>query len=103
MYRYLHRYGFKIGISASRAFNFARLEEWSKWIRKFERFRDASDLDGKSEQNQVSSLIYAMGEEAEDILQSFQLTEDEQKSYTMVRDNFQSFFCEEEKFSLRTV
>ena len=73
-------------------FNFARPEEWPKWICKFERFRDATDLDERSEQKQVSSLMYAMGEQAEDILQSFRLTEEDRKSYTTVRDKFQSFF-----------
>ena len=73
-------------------FNVARPEEWPKRICKFKRFRDASDLDEKSEQKQVSSLIYAMGEEMEDMLRSFRLTKDERKSYTTVRCKFQSFF-----------
>ena len=72
-------------------FKFARPEEWPKWICKFERIRDAYNLDEKCEQKHVSSLIYAMGEEEEDILRSFWLIEDELKSYTMVRDKFQSF------------
>ena len=71
-------------------FNFVRPKEWPKWICKFERFMD--DLDQKSERKHVSSFIYAMGEEADDILQSFWLTEDERKSNTTVRDKFQSFF-----------
>ena len=75
----------------SEHFNFARSEEWLKWICKFERFRDASDLDEKGEQKQVSSLIYAIGKEAEDILRSFRLTKDEGKSYSTVRNKFQWF------------
>ena len=55
-------------------------------------FLHASDLDEKSKQKQVSSLIHAMGEEAEDILQSFRLTEDERKSNATVKDKFQSLF-----------
>ena len=39
----------------------------------------------------------------EDILQSFQLTKNEQKSYAMVRDQVLVGFREEEKHSLRTV
>ena len=54
-------------------------------ICKFEWFRDASHLDEKSEQKQVSFLIDSMEEETEDILQSFQLTKDEQKPYTMLK------------------
>ena len=73
-------------------FSFSKLEEWPKWIQRFERFRDASGLDDKEEKTQISTLIYSMGDEAVDILQSFQLTEDELKSYSTVRDKFGSFF-----------
>ena len=52
----------------------------------------ATDLDEEREQQQVSSLFYSMGEKAEDILQSFRLTENERKSHTTVRNKFQSFF-----------
>ena len=54
--------------------------------------KGASDLDRKSEQKQVISLIFAMGEEAEDILDSFRLSDDEQKSYATVRGKFESYF-----------
>ena len=72
--------------------NFARLKEWPNRICKFKRFRDAFNLDKKSEQKHVSPLIYSMGEKAEYILWSFQLTKKQQKSYTTIRDKFQSFF-----------
>ena len=36
-------------------FNFAQPKEWPKWICKFECFRDASTLDEKIKQKQVSS------------------------------------------------
>ena len=50
---------------------YSKPEEWPKWIRRFERFRDASGLDDKEEKKQISTLNYSMGDEAEDILQSF--------------------------------
>ena len=46
-------------------------EDWPKWIRRFERFRIASGLEEKSEESQVNTLIYSMGGEADDIVQSF--------------------------------
>ena len=52
--------------------------------RRFERFREASNLDEKSEKKQVSSLILAMGDEAEDILDFFRLSDDERKLYATV-------------------
>ena len=38
-------------------------EEWPKWIQRFERFRKATRLDKESGKNQVSTLIYTMGEQ----------------------------------------
>ncbi len=47
---------------------FLNLQEWAKWIRMFERFRSASNLNENSDENQVNTLIYCMGDEADDIL-----------------------------------
>lgn len=43
-------------------------EDWLKWIRRFEWFRMASALDKDSQESQVNTLIYSMGEEADDIM-----------------------------------
>lgn len=70
-------------------FNFARPEEWPKWIRCFECFRQASDLSSKMEESQVNTLMYSMGDQADDILRSFALPEADQKKYEMVRNRFE--------------
>ena len=59
-------------------FNF-KPEEWSLWIKRFERFRKATGLDRKDGESQVNTLIYSMGEEADDIVMSFGLTAEEAK------------------------
>ena len=73
-------------------FNFAKPEEWPKWLKRFERFRQASELYKKSEESQVNTLLYSMGEKADDILQSFCLSEEELKKYEMVVAKFQKHF-----------
>ena len=45
-------------VAAPGPFNFSRPEEWTKWIRRFERFRKASGLDAKEDEAQVNTLIY---------------------------------------------
>lgn len=55
-------------IQPPESFDFSKPQEWDKWIRKFERFRLASNLNASSEENQVNTLIYCMGDEADDIL-----------------------------------
>ena len=56
-------------------FDFRRPNDWPKWIRRFERFRHTWGLTEKDEETQVHTLIYTMGDEADDILSSFELAE----------------------------
>ena len=42
-------------------------ESWSDWIKRFQRFRQASGLNEKSASRQVDTLIYVMGDEAEKV------------------------------------
>ena len=58
-------------------FNFNQPDEWPKWIHRFECFRDASGLSEKDEVHQVNTLVYCMGDAADDILCSLGLTSDE--------------------------
>ena len=67
-------------------------EDWTRWIRRFERFRKATGLDQKSGENQVHTLVYSMGEEADDIMVSFGLTADDAKQYRVVKNRFESHF-----------
>ena len=66
-------------ITPPESFSFNRPEEWPKWIRRFERFRQASGLDTKGEESQINALIYKMGDHADDILCSFGLNEEMQE------------------------
>ena len=52
------------------SFVFTKPNEWPKWIR---------GLDGKPDAMQVNALLYAMGDEADDIMAGFGLTEEERK------------------------
>lgn len=54
-----------------------KAEDWTKWIKRFDRFRIASGLETQADENQVNALIYTMGEEAEDILVSLHLSPEE--------------------------
>ena len=73
-------------------FNFKCPSEWTKWIRRFERFKSASGLEEKSEERQVNALLYTMGETADDIFQWFGLSDDDKKVYKTVKERFDSHF-----------
>ena len=79
-------------VSPPSSFNFANPEEWSNWIRRFERFRLASGLNEKSSASQVNTLIYTMGDIADDILSSFGLSEDDKAKYKVVVEKFEAHF-----------
>ena len=79
-------------VSAPEPFTFSRPDEWPKWIRRFERFRVASGLSEKDDKTQVNTLIYAMGDQADDILSSFSLSADDSKKYTPVKAKFDGHF-----------
>ena len=68
-------------ITAPENFNFNRPDEWPCWICKFERFHKASGLSEKEEVSQVNTLIYTMGDTADDILSLLGLTDEEKGKY----------------------
>ncbi|XP_061920402.1 uncharacterized protein K02A2.6-like [Entelurus aequoreus] len=95
-------------IQPPESFDFSNPQEWDKWIRRFERFRLASNLNASSEDNQVNTLIYCMGDEADDILRGLNLTAAQRRTYQGVREGLQGFFVvkknviyERAKFNMR--
>lgn len=79
-------------VASPERFNFSRAEEWPKWKRGFERFRFASGLSTKDEVVQAHTLVYAMGDQADDVLTSFKLSEEEGKKYSTVLAKFDGYF-----------
>ena len=89
-------------------FTFSHPKEWTRWSQRFERFRQASGLKEKDDEAQVNTLIYSMGDEADDILRSFGLSEPDSKKYDMVLAKFEAHFIkrrniifERVKFNMR--
>ena len=79
-------------VPAPAHFNFQQPGEWTRWLRRFERFRQAFDLEKKSDEKQVNALVYAMGDEANDILRSFHLSDADAKKYKTVKEKFDEYF-----------
>ena len=90
-------------------FAFHKPDEWPRWIKRFDQFRLASGLSGTSAQRQVSTLLYCLGQDAEDVLQSMNATADDRGSYDRIRAKFDEFFkvrrnviCERARFNRGT-
>ena len=74
-------------------FDFSHQEGWPKRSRRFERFRQASGLLKEEEESQIITLIYAMGDQADDSLTSFKLTITQLKQYHTVKTKFDEHFA----------
>ena len=74
------------------AFNFHNLDDWPCWRRRFQQFREASGLAEVTASKQVSTLLYCLGEEAEAILSSTNVTPDDRRNYDHILGKFDEFF-----------
>ena len=73
-------------------FNFKQLDKWLKWNKRFEQFRVAFGLSTEDDAHQMCMLLYCLGKEAEDVLKSMNITEDERKVYATILGKFDVFF-----------
>ena len=94
-YKTLH--GVRSGMATYRLtppapFPFKSPAEWLKWKKHFEQFHTASGLAAEQDRKQVNTLLYTMGEEAEDTLESTNPTADERNTYWGVIGKFVAFF-----------
>lgn len=79
-------------LSVPAEFPFDTADYWPKWRHHFEQYRLASGLSKEPEEHQVNTLLYCLSEEAEDILTSTNISEDNRKKYDRVLAKFDSFF-----------
>lgn len=81
-----------VSLQPPESFNFADSSKWEVWIKRFERYRLLSGLSAKEENIQVATLVYSLGEKAEDIFNSFNLSEQHQTVYETVKSKFDTYF-----------
>ena len=73
-------------------FDFKTPDKRPCWKQRFKQFWLASGLAGKSDDRQVSTLLYCMGKEAEDIPVSTNIAEADQQKYGVVIQQYDNFF-----------
>ena len=81
-----------IRLEAPARFNFSRPDDWTKWKRRFNQYRIASGLAEEGEVCQISTLLYCMGDEADTILTSTNISSDDRKKYDWVVAKLDAFF-----------
>ena len=73
-------------------FPFKSPDQWQRWKKRFDQYRLASGLSTEPQERQVSTLLYCMGEDAEETLTSTHISEDDRKQYSTVIEKFDTFF-----------
>ena len=72
-------------------FNFQHPDEWTKWKQQFECFRSASGLSKESKTQQVSALLYCMGEQSDSMSSSTNISADDRNNYSLVIAKFDDY------------
>ena len=78
-------------LSVPAAFSYDTPDHWPKWKHHFQQYCLASGLSGESEECQVNTLLYYLGEEVEDILASSNIGEEDRKKYDSVWQSLTDF------------
>ena len=73
-----------IRLSAPEPFDFSKPDNWPKYKKRFEFYRSASGLDKESDERQVSTLLYCLGDTANDVLTWTNISEEARKWYSNV-------------------
>lgn len=73
-------------------FNFRNSDEWLKWRRRFKQFYTVSGIVNESEDRQIRTLLYCLSAEAEDVLTSTNIRDEERKSYEQFLAKMVVFF-----------
>lgn len=81
-----------IRLEAPSPFDFKAPDEWPRWKRRFQQYRQASGLSEENQARQVSTLLYCLGENAEETLASTTIEEAHRDDYEKVMEAFDAFY-----------
>ena len=73
-------------------FDFKHPDEWPKWKRRFFQYLSATGLDEAGDVRKVSTLLYCIGKEGDEVLTSTNITDADRKKYDQVLGKFDAFF-----------
>ena len=73
-------------------FDFKKPDSRLKWHHRFKLFLSALGLDKESDTRRVNTLLYCLGEDAEDILVSMNISDKDRKKYENVVWAFEAHF-----------
>ena len=81
-----------IALQPPEKFCFRNPDGWLKWKRRFQQFLTASCLDKQNDERKISTLLYCLGDDADEVLTSTSITDEERSSYDRVIQKLDEFF-----------
>jgi len=81
-----------VRIPPAESFDFNFPNSWCSWVKRFERYRQASTLHEEEAKRQVNLLMYLLGSKGENVLSSFNLTNEEVENSNVVVARFNTYF-----------
>ena len=81
-----------IQLKPPQPFDFSKPDEWPRWKRRYEQYRHASGLAAEDDMRQVSTLLYCLGQEADDVLSATGISEEDRQKYDKVMEKLEDHF-----------
>ncbi len=81
-----------IALQPPENFCFRNPDGWLKWKIRFQQFLTASCLDKQNDERKISTLLYCLGDDADEVLTSTSITDEERSSYDRVIQKLDEFF-----------
>ena len=79
-------------LSPPDCFDFKKPDEWHHWKHRFKQFPLASGLSSEDDERQISTLLYCLGQDAEEVLVSTGIMTEQRKKYKDVLEKFNQLF-----------
>ena len=84
--------GYHTPLLPPQPFRFDTPDKWPRLRHRFEQFCVVSGLSKENQEKQVNMLLYCLGEEADDVLISTNISEESRKNYDDVHAKFDAHF-----------
>jgi len=81
-----------VSLKASARFDFKLPDEWPQLRRRHQQYLTARGLDKEDDARKVSTLLYCLGEESDDVLTATNISEHERENDEAVIEKFDTFF-----------
>ena len=66
-------------------------EKWRKWKKKFKIYMEATESSSKSDEAKIAIILYTLGDEAQEIYETFKFTKERNGNFEAVLEAFEAY------------